>query len=185
MKMKAQLPLFAMLLIAAACSQPHEYRLAEGHAPEPSNEIKTAKPGAVVIMTSELRSPVVAGDTGTLDLRFEEAYTKGRLSLDASTNSDGISVYGPSSATTRDLSVPGHKDWTVLFTAEKDGIHYINVLATVEVPGEPVVSRAFSARVEVGDTAAAIVARELDVDVVTQSDGRRVKILPAEESENN
>lgn len=182
---KTVLTLPAFLLVLAACNAPDVHHEADKHGHDHSGEFQTVKPGANLSMSFELRSSVAAGETGTLDLRFREVYDRGRLTLVASSDSDGLDIYGPTSETTRDLSVPGPKDWNVLFTADKEGIHYINVLATVEIPGEPVVSRAFSARVEVGDTAAAIAARELDVDVVTQSDGRRVKILPAEEPQDN
>ena len=187
LKRQARTGLFGLVcgLAVAACSQSVEIPASDGVKADNQPVIRTVKPGANLAMASELRFPVSAGDQGTLDVRFEEGYPAGQLRLKATADSDGLELYGPSSEELMDLSTASPKDWGILFTANEDGIHYINILAVIEKDGEPVESRAFAAKILVGDVSAADAVR-LDLQgVETQSDGRRVKILPADETRGN
>lgn len=173
------------LLLSGACSEQAEIHT-ETHA-EHSHKvgadgvIRTVKPGAEVTFSHSLRSPARIGARASLDLVIEDQYTDGQLQLVAFSEDDRIEIFGPSSEAVKSLRGDRANEWSVLFTPKEEGIHYISVQATVIKDGKPQSARAYSARIEVGDITDALLEAERDVGIQVRSDGRRVKILPASE----
>lgn len=145
--------------------------------------ISTVKPGASVTFSHEVSGPLDAGDTGSVTLTVNEGYPVGILHLQA-TGDPGIAVFGAEASIQKDMSDVTTHSWRVDFEAETDGVHYINVMATVEMDGGLQASRAYAVRVEVGDWQSVQAKVQAASPVELQSDGEPAVILEAEETIN-
>ena len=94
----------------------------------------------------------------------------------------GLAVFGAEASTTKDMAAGTTHSWRVDFAAEADGVHYINVLARVEMEDGFQESRAYAVRVEVGDWQAAQAKAQATRAVEMQADGEPADILQAEET---
>lgn len=143
--------------------------------------IATVKPGASVTFSHEAPDKLQIGDNGVVILTVNEGYPVGTLHLQASADA-GLAVFGAEASTTKDMAAGTSHSWRVDFAAEADGVHYINVLARVEVEDGFQESRAYAVRVEVGDWQAAQAKAQATGGVEIQADGEPAVILQAEET---
>jgi hypothetical protein len=124
-----------------------------------------------------LRAAVDPGDSGVVELVIEENYDDGRLDIEAIAT-QGLSL--SSTSTSMSLSGATRHVWDVFFTAgNEDGVHYIDIMATVSNAGEIVASRAYSVPVKVGASAR---AAKSSIDVERDTDGTPVVVMEAEET---
>lgn len=168
---------FGFAIILAGCAQ--QNATSDALAKDEHNTA-TAKPGASVQFSHQLRAPVSAGATGTIDFTIDENYDGGALWLQA-TGGDGLTVLSGETPVRFEMySISQHK-WSVTFSAQTDGIYYLNVLATVEPDGRSKSMRSYAVRIAVGNVSGLTSSKTNGV--VSQSpDGEQVIILEAEET---
>ena len=180
--------LSALSLALVACAaptandasvQPEATRSAanENTAAKLGPAISTIKPGASVTFSHETPGPVQVDANGYVTLTINEGYPAGVLTLEASSD-DGLEVSGPSASTTLNMADGTTHSWRVDFRGLTDGVHYLNVMATADT-GE---TRAYAARIEVGDWKTAEAARKAAKPMEMQADGEMAVILEAEET---
>lgn len=165
---------FAITL--AACVQPDAPTSVDA---EDVHSVSTVKPGASLKFTHALRGTVSLDAPATVDITVDEKYSGGALWLQA-TGDDGLEVLSGSAPVRFDMySVSQHK-WSVRFSAHAEGVHYLNVFATVEPDGRSKSMRSYAVRVEVGGGAGGV-QRKSNGAVSQSADGEAVIILDAEE----
>lgn len=185
---------FASAGLLAACMQqqatePAITAEATDAAPAPVKEVKlgpeisTIKPGASVTFSHEAPGKLDVGDTGSVTLTVHEGYPSGTLHLQASGDT-GLSVFGAEASTRRDMTDVTSHTWRIDFAAEADGVHYLNILARIEMAEGFQESRAYAVRVEVGDWQTAQAKVQAATALEMQADGERAVIMEAEETIN-
>ncbi|MEO0981723.1 MAG: hypothetical protein AAFX03_03620 [Pseudomonadota bacterium] len=176
---------FSAAGLAAACTEPQsaETKMAEhDHEHDHDHHGATVKPGASVTFSHEAPARVAVGETGTVTITVEEAYESGSLFLQAS-GDDGLTVIAGGDGSARySMALQSTHEWTVTFSAEADGVYYLNVLATAEPDDRPSASRAYAARVVVGDPAVAVAARQKNGKPGLDAGGAPVVVLEADET---
>ncbi|MEM1390868.1 MAG: hypothetical protein AAGG45_07285 [Pseudomonadota bacterium] len=182
------------LLIASGCSQlrnsPSEPEAQNSTAMAESTETKdrvklgspitTIKPGAGVIVDATTTDTLQAGENGATFVSIFEPYSEGTLLL-TSTGSEGLSVFGAETTAQIDMSLEGPHEVRLDYSADIDGVYYINMVATTIFIDGREDSRAHAIRVEVGDwqnTSEA--SRSSDTEV--SPDGEAMVIMDAEET---
>lgn len=171
----------AVSLALGGCAQ-----LAFSHATDEAAPVKighaedlaksTVKSGAAV---SFRHTHTGAGRRGTVAFVVSEGYDTGTLTLTA-TGDEEISVFGATATQTVDLSDGAEHMWSVDFEAARDGVFYLNVMAVAETKDGIIASRAYAARVQVGEVA----AEKAGVDesaATTMPSGETVIMMEAEE----
>ena len=110
----------------------------------------TVKPGASITFTHDDVKPLKVGEAGSVILTVHEGYPHGWMTLNARSKS-GVAVFGAGTTMRANMTdITSHR-WRIDFEAEQDGVHYIDISATVEPEGGLPESRAYAVRVEVGD----------------------------------
>lgn len=140
----------------------------------------TVKVGAAVEFSHEVTAAAGPGATGTLTLKVTEGYTSGTLTLETY-GDDALSVFGADTSKTLDMSTGDVHEWSVSYIAQADGVYYANVRATAEPADGPTMSRAYAARLEIGDMAKAQKA-EVPGLLETNADGETLILMDAEET---
>lgn len=140
----------------------------------------TVKVGAAVEFSHEVTAAAGPGGTGTLSLKVIEGYSDGTLTLETY-GDDALSVFGADTAKTLDMSAGDVHEWTVSYIAQADGVYYANVRATAEPVDGPTMSRAYAARLEIGDMSKAQKA-EVPGILETGADGETMIVMEAEET---
>lgn len=138
------------------------------------------KPGASVQFSHKLRAPVSAGTAGTIDFTVSEEYGAGALWLQA-TGDNGLKILSGNAPVRYEMYSVSTHNWSVSFSADNDGVYYLNVLATVEPEGQSKSSRAHAVRIEIGDVSQ-ITTKAKNGEVSQSPDGDPVIILDAEET---
>ncbi|MEO0882573.1 MAG: hypothetical protein AAFY34_07535 [Pseudomonadota bacterium] len=108
----------------------------------------TAKPGANVTFTTELREPLSPGDAGALEITMTEGHRSGTMRVKAKAG-EGLELFTTIDEATFDLSEGDTHTWTVFFDTEDPGKFYINLQARVETPIGPL-GRSYAAPIIVG-----------------------------------
>lgn len=182
------------LLHASGCSQlrnsPSEPEAQNSTAIAESTETKdrvklgspitTIKPGAGVIVDATTTDTLQAGENGATFVSIFEPYSEGTLLL-TSTGSEGLSVFGAETTAQIDMSLEGPHEVRLDYSADIDGVYYINMVATTIFIDGREDSRAHAIRVEVGDwqnTSEA--SRSSDTEV--SPDGEAMVVMDAEET---
>lgn len=145
-----------------------------------SAPISTIKPGASVSVSHENLKPIAAGETGTFMVTVNEGYPVGTLTLRA-TGGDGLNVFGAETTRRVDMASGTTHAWRLSYSAEADGLYYINLFATAEPEAGIETARSFAVRVEVGDWQAAKTEVEA-ASMTTLSTGEPAVILEAQET---
>ena len=140
----------------------------------------TVKVGAAVEMSHEVTAVAGPGGTGTLSLKVIEGYGDGTLTLETY-GDDELSVFGADTSKTLDMSSGDVHEWTVSYVAQADGVYYVNVRAVAEPVDGPTMSRAYAARLEIGDTNKAQKVEVPDI-LETGTDGETMIVMEAEET---
>lgn len=154
-------------------------KAAEGKPVLPA-PISTIKPGAAVSVSHEDLKPVAAGETGTVTVSVNEGYPTGMLTLRA-TGSDGLNVFGAEKTLRVDMASGTTHAWRLNYSAEADGLYYINLFATAAPEAGIETARSFAVRVEVGDWQAAKATVEA-ASKTTLPTGEPAIILDAQET---
>jgi hypothetical protein len=146
---------------------------------EPVSNVATVKPGAAIDFVYKAPKGLMPADYGKLTLTFFEGYQSGTLRLEANA-SDGLRLV--SEVNKKEFSMSGNDphEWEVDVTASQDGVYYLNLLATVDLPDGRETGRAFSARIEVGDITSANARQSIKTNGVLSSDGTTI-VMEAEE----
>lgn len=142
--------------------------------------ISTIKPGASVSVSHDDLKPIAAGETGTVTVNVNEGYPMGALTLRA-TGSDGLNVFGAETTRRVDMADATTHAWRLNYSAEADGLYYINLFAMAEPEAGIETARSFAVRVEVGDWQAAKAGVE-SVSKTTLPSGEPAVILEAQET---
>lgn len=139
----------------------------------------TVKPGASVQMTYDAPKNLGVGQYGVLKLSFSESYKSGTLDVEVRP-SEGLRFI--TEVAEKEFSLAGDtpKEWELDVTSTQDGIYYVSIFAQVSTPEGGAESRAFSARVDVGDITKADALRPTAENGTLSTDGQTV-ILEAEE----
>ena len=140
----------------------------------------TVKPGASVTFSNDDLKPLKVGETGTVILTVHEGYPHGWMTLNARSKS-GVAVFGAGTTMRANMADITTHRWRIDFEAEQDGVHYIDVTATVEPEGGLPESRAYAVRVEVGDWQAEQAKVAAIRPMETLESGERAVIMAAEE----
>jgi hypothetical protein len=139
----------------------------------------TVKPGASVQMSYEAPKNLAVGQYGVLKLSFSENYMSGSLDVEVRAE-DGLRFITEISEKEFSLAGDAPKEWELDVVSNKDGIYYVSIFAQVNTPEGGAESRAFSARVDVGDITKADAHRPKAENGTLSTDGRTV-VLEAEE----
>ena len=135
----------------------------------------TVKPGANVSMTSALPKSMASGTYQTVQLRFDEAYTDGTMTVTIAPSA-GLSLFGSSESKTFDMATPEAHIWDVDVKSDVDGVYFLNVFA--ETGGE---ARSFSVRLDMGVTNQKMFDDAMPADGEL-TDGGKIRVLEAEET---
>ena len=185
MKRKSWIGSVAILsgALLAACAQPEAAEPVElaTSSVKLAPPIATVKPGASVTFSNADLKPVQIGENASVTITVNEGYPSGTMTLEASGN-EGLAVFGAGATKRVDMADITTHTWRVDFQGETDGVHYINVLATVEPKGGVVETRAYAVRVEVGDwqSAQAKISAETAMEMLPS--GEPAVILDAQET---
>ena len=135
------------------------------------------KPGAAVDVTAVQRGAVDPGEIGVLEVAFAESYADGTMTVTA-TGSDGLEILPPEPKTA--MAMRDRKDhrWDISFRAAAAGVYYVDLAIAASQAGGAPEMRSHSARVTVGDAAAAGKA----VSKATTIDGEPVVVMEADET---
>lgn len=139
----------------------------------------TVKPGAGVTMNYEAPQNLEIGQYGVLRLNFSEFYNAGTLRLEARPE-EGLRFISEVAEKEISLASGNAHEWELDVTSNKDGIYYVSIFATVKTPEGSDESRAFSARVDVGDITKVGAHKSRVQNGILSQDGKSV-ILEAEE----
>lgn len=139
----------------------------------------TVKPGAAIEMSFEAPNALEPSQYGVLVLSFTEGYDSGTMKLTV-TPEPGLRFV--SEVMEKEFSMAGNDphEWELDVTATQDGIYYVNVLASVNLPDGRETGRAFAARVDVGDISKATAKKSIDKNGELSSDGTTL-IMRADE----
>jgi hypothetical protein len=145
------------------------------HIHKTSGAIATVKPGASVTIESVLPKVMASGSFQPVQLRFDEAYDSGTLTVSIEPSA-GLSLFGGSSSKTFDLASPETHVWDLDVKADVDGVYFLNVFA--EADGQP---RVFSVRLDMGQVTQKMFDDAMPADG-KMSDGGKIRILEANET---
>jgi len=173
--------------LLTACAQPEttvtetDVELDSVRTVQLAPPITTVKPGASVTFSHTVSDKLQAGENGSATITVHEGYPSGVLHLQAS-GDEALEVFGAETTARMDMSSGTTHTWRVDFASETDGVHYIHVLARVELDGGYSESRAYAVRVEIGDWQSAQAKIEAARDVEMMANGEPVMVMPAEET---
>lgn len=137
--------------------------------------VATVKPGASVSMVPTLPKTMVSGAYQTVQLKFDEGYGDGSLSVTIEP-SEGLQLFGGASAKTFDMTSPQGHVWDLDVKADADGVYFLNIFA--EAKGQ---FRTFSVRLDMGQ----ITQKMIDIAMPSNgelADGGKIRVLEAEET---
>lgn len=137
--------------------------------------VATVKPGANVSMTSALPKFMTSGTFQTVQLRFDEAYTDGTMTVTIEPSA-GLRLFGGTASKTFNLAVPGTHLWDLDVKSDTDGVYFLNVFANAQ--GE---ARSFSVRLDMGTTTQKMFDEAMPADGEL-SEGGKIRVMEAEET---
>lgn len=135
----------------------------------------TVKPGADVSLNSVLPKAMSPGSYQTVQLRFEEGYTSGPMSVTIEPSA-GLSLFGGTDSMTFDMSGPGEHIWDLDVKADTDGVYFLNVFADAQ--GQ---QRSFSVRLNMGQVTQKMFDEAMPADGEL-IDGGKIRVLDADET---
>lgn len=173
----------AVTLGLAACTQTAPIEQTEQTEPNVTLAplIATVKPGASVTFTHDVPEGLSSGNTSAINVVINEGYPSGILTIVATTK-PGLSLLGGELSAQFDMAERTTHTWDIDFLAEMDGVHYLNLMATVEPKNGLTEHRAHAIRIEVGDWKSVEDARKAAKPMQEQADGEMAIILEAEET---
>jgi hypothetical protein len=111
--------------------------------------VATVKPGAAVQFSSQIDGPLIVGAYTDIEIAISHAYEAGILQATA-TGTDGLDVLSSNAQLSHDMAT-GRALWRVAVRPNDDGLHYLNIMATVtDLSGHEPTARAFSIAVDPG-----------------------------------
>jgi len=137
--------------------------------------VATVKPGANVTLNSILPKSMTPGSFQSIQLRFEEAYSEGPMTVTIEPSA-GLSLFGGTASKTFNMAGPGPHVWDLDVKSDVDGVYFLNVFA--EAQGQP---RSFSVRLDVGQTTQKMFDEAMPADG-DLSDGGKIRVLEADET---
>ena len=137
--------------------------------------VATVKPGASVSMVPTLPKTMVSGAYQTVQLKFDEGYGDGSLSVTIEP-SEGLQLFGGASAKTFDMTSPQGHVWDLDVKADADGVYFLNVFA--EAKGQ---FRTFSVRLDMGQITQKMIDSAMPANGEL-ADGGKIRVLEAEET---
>lgn len=145
----------------------------------PEAQVATVKPGAAIDFVYKAPKDLMPADYGVVTLTFFEGYQSGTLRLKVSAD-DGLRLV--SEITEKEFSMAGNDphEWELDVTATQDGVYYLNILATVDIPNGKETGRAFAARINVGDISNANIRQSVKTNGTLSNDGTTI-IMEADE----
>ena len=153
------------------------------------NELKTAdhkhdhihpKPGAALTFSQSVSGALSAGDRALVEIQVKDGYSGGSIIIEAA-STPGVEVFGAGKRVEKDMATPGPHTWLIDFEVASDGVYYIPIIATVEPEVGMRESRAFAARIEVGDWKAAQASIEASKSLSAMPSGETAHMLAAQE----
>lgn len=138
-----------------------------------SPEFTTNKPGASIDFVYQAPKDLLPVENGVVTLTFFEVYPNGTLRLEVQAD-EGLQLI--SEVRKKEFSMAGNDphEWELDVMANQNGVYYLNVLATVDLPNGKETGRAFAARINVGDFTATNARSSLKRNGVLSSDGATV-----------
>ena len=110
------------------------------------------KPAAPISFSYKLPGDVIApGEVVSVEVKINADYASGQLTLTANAD-EGLSLMPGSEARNFQLDLQAPLSWTISFKAEKEGVHYVNILAEVDGPAG-LEARSYAIAVPVGENA--------------------------------
>lgn len=135
---------------------------------------RTRKPGAAVEFTHEFESEPEVGQLTTVEISIRDYYGNGTLTLEAR-GDDSLVVFTPTASMTASMTGTDAHIWRVSFEPKTEGVHYLNVFATVDMPDMESTVRSHAIRIEVGEVVSSKTAAE-------PMNGEQAIMLEAEET---
>jgi hypothetical protein len=119
------------------------------HKKAPDVTVATVKPGAALQLSSQIEGELTVGAYTDIVITIAPSYETGLLQATA-TGTDGLDILASSAQLNHDMAT-GRALWRVAVRPNDDGLHYLNIVATVSgLPsGEPT-ARAFSIAIDPG-----------------------------------
>ena len=142
---------------------------------KPTQPYATVKPGASVTLNPVLPKSMTSGSFQTVQLRLNESYSSGPLSVTVEA-SNGLSLFGGASTKIFDMEDIGEHVWDIDVKSDEDGIYFLNVF--VEAGGR---ARSFSVRLQMGQITQKMSADALQSDGEL-TDGGQIRVLDATET---
>lgn len=166
-------------VVAAETEDLGDETVSVGQSKDLGPAFATVKPGAPVSFSHSVSQLANPGENGRIEFSISESYPEGTL-LVATTGSDGLNVFGGTVEQRFDMADGARHTWSVSYSADNDGIYYVNVMASTEA-GEAVMGRSYSARIEIGDILQAEPTAKNGVAAVS-SEGEAEIVMEAEET---
>ena len=183
--------LLALGVVLSACAQQGAENVAdiepviasasESKSVELAPMISTVKPGASVTFSETVTQDLDIGDSGFAMLTINEGYPSGLLTLTA-TGDHGVSIPGGASSTQLNMADGTRHSWRIDFSAETEGVHYLNIVAEAAPSDGLVQSRAYAIRIEVGDWKTVQAEQDAAKPMEMQADGEMAVLMQAEET---
>ncbi|MEM1087640.1 MAG: hypothetical protein AAGH90_07920 [Pseudomonadota bacterium] len=161
-------------------AEPTTVAKSEVQPTKPETITMPIKQGADIVIESSVAGSAAAGENGTATLSVIEPYSGGTLTLVA-TGSEGLNVFGAETTAQMDMSQGGPHSVRLDYSADTDGVYYINIVTTASLPDGSEDNRAHAVRVEIGDWES-VVEKQKSAQVELSADGEAVVIMEAEET---
>lgn len=151
------LSFFATTLALTACAPQAAEPAATSPVSEPAatktvklEYPRTRKPGAAIDFTHKFESVPEVGQFTTVAISIREYYGYGSLTLEAS-GDESLVVFAPTASMTASMAGTNAHVWRVSFEPKTEGVHYLNIVATIDGPDMEPTARSHAVRIEVGD----------------------------------
>ncbi|MGJ8561388.1 MAG: hypothetical protein ACSHX3_14230 [Litorimonas sp.] len=111
--------------------------------------IATVKPGAALEFSSRIDGDLVVGAYTDIEVTISPDYAAGTLQATA-TGTEGLDILSSNAQLSHDMAT-GRAIWRVAVRPQDDGLHYLNIMATVSgLPTDEPTARAFSIAIDPG-----------------------------------
>lgn len=169
--------IFGGASLLTGCTTPHSD---PSQSIESSQTEATVKPGAAVEFSHEGPKDLQPGQYGKIIINVADSYEAGTLYLTAEPE-EGLRLVSETAETDFSLSGRRTHEWELDVTSATDGVYYLNVFATVNLPDGTEFLRSYAAQIVVGDVTEAEISKSMEANGILSDDGKSIA-MEAEET---
>jgi len=149
--------------------------------PEHHTHIETVKPGAAISLSHTAPSVMKANRFQTIELKIDEAYDLGQMTLEV-VPSEGLHLFGGIDSKNFSMDTASTHDWPIDVRAENPGIYFLNIFASARTEIDGLENhRSFSIRLDIGDITPEMRIKAFPENGTLSDDGK-TRILEAQET---